>query len=80
MIVDPPPRRVLLPTADCKLWYHAVRILHMKIGIVGARVAGSYAGLLFSRLGHETILFDDAVEKEKPCGGGITAKGLRKMP
>ncbi|MDM7995707.1 MAG: NAD(P)/FAD-dependent oxidoreductase [Acidobacteriota bacterium] len=52
----------------------------MKIGIVGARVAGSYAGLLFSRLGHETILFDDAVEKEKPCGGGITAKGLRKMP
>jgi len=52
----------------------------MKIGIVGARVAGSYAGSLLSRLGHEVILFDDGVEKEKPCGGGITAKGLRKMP
>ncbi len=52
----------------------------MKIGIVGARLAGSYAGLLLSRMGHEILLFDDGLEKEKPCGGGITTKGLRKMP
>ncbi len=51
----------------------------MRIGIVGARVAGSYAALLLSRLGHEVILFDDSVEREKPCGGGVTAKALRKM-
>jgi len=51
----------------------------MKIGIVGARVAGSYAGLLLSRLGHEVFLFDDSVEREKPCGGGVTAKALRRM-
>jgi flavin-dependent dehydrogenase len=51
----------------------------MKIGIVGARVAGSYAGLLLSRLGHEVFLFDDSVEREKPCGGGVTFKALRKM-
>lgn len=51
----------------------------MKIGVIGARVAGSYAGLLLSRLGHEVVLFDDSVEKEKPCGGGVTFKALRKM-
>lgn len=69
-----------LPAAFRRLCYHAIRVLHMKIGIVGARVAGCYAGFLLSCMGHETILFDDGVEKEKPCGGGITAKGLRKMP
>jgi flavin-dependent dehydrogenase len=52
----------------------------MRIGIIGARVAGSYAGLLLSRMGHEVLLFDDCGEKEKPCGGGVTAKVLRKMP
>jgi flavin-dependent dehydrogenase len=52
----------------------------MKIGIIGGRVAGSYAAMLLSRMGHEVLLFDDGVGKEKPCGGGITAKGLRKMP
>jgi flavin-dependent dehydrogenase len=51
----------------------------MKIGIVGARVAGSYAGLLLAGLGHDVILFDDSVEREKPCGGGLTAKALRNI-
>ena len=51
----------------------------MKIGIVGARVAGAYAALLLSRLGHEVLLFDDSIEQEKPCGGGVTFKALRKM-
>jgi flavin-dependent dehydrogenase len=52
----------------------------MKIGIIGGRVAGSYAGLLLSRMGHEILLFDDSVGKYKPCGGGLTSKVLRKMP
>ncbi len=52
----------------------------MKIGIIGARLSGSYASLLLSRLGHEVLLFDDAAEKEKPCGGGVTTKALRTMP
>jgi flavin-dependent dehydrogenase len=52
----------------------------MKIGIIGARVAGSYAGLLLNRTGHEVLLFDDSVEKHKPCGGGLTSKVLHKMP
>ncbi|HTY62980.1 MAG TPA: NAD(P)/FAD-dependent oxidoreductase [Acidobacteriota bacterium] len=52
----------------------------MRVGIIGARVAGSYAGVLFSRMGHEVLLFDDSIEKDKPCGGGVTAKALRRMP
>ena len=51
----------------------------MKIGVIGARVAGSYAGLLLSRLGDEVLLFDDSIDGEKPCGGGVTFKALRKM-
>ena len=52
----------------------------MRIGIIGARVAGSYAAVLLSRMGHEVLLFDDSIEKDKPCGGGVTAKALRRMP
>ena len=52
----------------------------MKIGIIGARVAGSYASVLLSRMGHEILLFDDSLERDKPCGGGVTAKALRRMP
>ncbi len=52
----------------------------MKIGVIGARLAGSYAGLLLSRLGHEVLLLDNATEGEKPCGGGVTFKTIRKMP
>jgi flavin-dependent dehydrogenase len=52
----------------------------MKIGVIGGRLAGSYSAMLLARMGHEVLLFDDGVGKEKPCGGGITTKGLRKMP
>ena len=48
----------------------------MRIGIIGARLSGSYASLLLSRMGHEVLLFDHATEREKPCGGGVTGKAL----
>jgi flavin-dependent dehydrogenase len=51
----------------------------MKIGIVGAGLAGSYSAMLLSRLGHEVVLFDGRVELEKACGGGVTSKALRRM-
>lgn len=51
----------------------------MRIGIVGARLAGSYASLLLSRRGHEVLLLDDTIDAEKPCGGGVTSKALRTM-
>ena len=46
---------------------------------MGARLAGSYAGLLLARLGHEVLLLDPNTDGEKPCGGGVTAKALRKI-
>jgi len=52
----------------------------MKIGIVGARISGSYAAWLLSRLGNEVMLFDDTTGRDKPCGGGVTFKALQKMP
>jgi len=48
----------------------------MKVGIIGARLSGSYAGLLLSQLGHEVVLFDHTTDREKPCGGGVTGKAL----
>jgi flavin-dependent dehydrogenase len=51
----------------------------MRIGIIGARLSGSYASLLLARMGHEILLFDPGTEKEKPCGGGVTPKALQKM-
>ena len=51
----------------------------MRIGIVGARLAGSYASLLLSQAGHEVLLMDDSLEREKPCGGGVTGKALESM-
>lgn len=51
----------------------------MKIGIIGARLSGSYASLLLAGAGHEILLFDPSLSKEKPCGGGVTGKTLRSM-
>jgi len=51
----------------------------MKVGIVGARLAGSYAALILSRLGHEVLLLDPSTGGEKACGGGITAKAHLTM-
>jgi flavin-dependent dehydrogenase len=52
----------------------------MRFGIVGSRLAGSYAGLLLRQAGHEVLLFDHSAGREKPCGGGVTPKALRTMP
>ena len=52
----------------------------MRIGVIGARLSGSYASLLLGRMGHEVLLFDHGADKEKPCGGGVTAKALQTMP
>ncbi len=48
----------------------------MRIGIIGARLSGSYAALLLAQQGHEVLLLDDSTQKEKPCGGGVTAKAI----
>jgi flavin-dependent dehydrogenase len=52
----------------------------MKIGIIGARLAGSYAAMILAKAGHEVLLIDHATAGEKACGGGLTAKVIAAMP
>ncbi len=52
----------------------------MRFGIIGSRLAGAYLGLLLRQAGHEVLLFDNSAGREKPCGGGVTAKALRTIP
>jgi len=71
-------RKCAVPTvgsAESDVWYST----YMKVGIVGARLAGSYAAMLLSRLGHEVLLLDPSTGGEKACGGGITAKAHLTM-
>jgi flavin-dependent dehydrogenase len=51
----------------------------MRIGVVGARLAGSYASYLLSCAGHEVFLLDHSLGREKACGGGVTGKALASM-
>ena len=51
----------------------------MKIAVIGARLAGAYAAWLLAGQGHEVLLLDHEPEREKPCGGGVTGKALRRM-
>ena len=46
------------------------------VAIVGAGPAGSRAASHLARGGARVALIDDSHPREKPCGGGITARAL----
>ncbi|MBI4454559.1 MAG: NAD(P)/FAD-dependent oxidoreductase [Acidobacteria bacterium] len=48
----------------------------MRVGIIGAGPAGSLAATLLAQSGHEVILFEHKLGREKACGGGFTARAL----
>jgi geranylgeranyl reductase family protein len=48
----------------------------MRIAIVGAGPAGTWAATLLARSGHAVSLIDSQAPWEKPCGGGVTTKAL----
>lgn len=52
----------------------------MRIGIVGAGVAGASLAEKLARQGHEVWLFDPRAPWEKPCGGGITPRAVVNYP
>jgi geranylgeranyl reductase family protein len=53
----------------------------MKIAIIGAGPAGSMAAALLAEAGHDVLLFErKGGAWEKPCGGGITSKGIARYP
>jgi flavin-dependent dehydrogenase len=52
----------------------------MRICVVGAGPAGSLAGYHLARDGHEVVILDASHPREKPCGGGLTARALDLLP
>jgi len=50
------------------------------IAIVGGGPAGALAATLLADGGRSVVLFDEKLAWEKPCGGGITHKALKKYP
>lgn len=49
-----------------------------EIAIVGAGPAGAHLASLLAAAGRDVVLFDPKGAWEKPCGGGVTARGLRE--
>ena len=62
---------VIRRIAGPDVWYST----SMKVGIVGARLAGSYAALILSRLGHEVLLLDPSTGGEKASRFRRAVKG-----
>ena len=48
----------------------------MRIAIVGAEPAGAIAAVRLARCGAAVSIFDPSHPREKPCGGGLTARAL----
>ncbi len=48
----------------------------MRIAVVGAGPAGTWASILLAKRGHSVTLIDPQAPWEKPCGGGVTSKAL----
>jgi flavin-dependent dehydrogenase len=52
----------------------------MRVGIVGAGPGGSLLAWHLAKAGIPTTIFDPSHPREKPCGGGLTAKALALLP
>jgi len=52
----------------------------MRIAVVGAGPAGSLFAWRAARDGASVTVFDASHPREKPCGGGLTAKALALLP
>jgi len=52
----------------------------MRVGVIGGGVAGSFLCYLLAREGFDCMLFEGRPPREKPCGGGCTAKITRRYP
>ena len=51
-----------------------------RVAILGGGPAGAFAAEQLSAAGLETILFDEKLAWEKPCGGGLTFKAYNQYP
>ncbi len=52
----------------------------MKVAVLGGGPSGAFAAERLAAAGVETILFDEKLAWEKPCGGGLTYKAWSEYP
>src|SRR5277367_7026276 len=50
------------------------------VAVLGGGPAGAVAAERLGRRGLKTILFDEKLAWEKPCGGGLTYKAYQQYP
>jgi len=51
-----------------------------RVAILGGGPAGAFAAAQLSSAGLDTIVFDEKLAWEKPCGGGLTYKAYHQYP
>jgi geranylgeranyl reductase family protein len=51
-----------------------------KVAVLGGGPAGAFAAAQLASAGIETVVFDEKLAWEKPCGGGLTYKAYREYP
>src|SRR6202158_4169372 len=51
-----------------------------RIAILGGGPAGAFAAAQLANAGLETVVFDEKLAWEKPCGGGLTYKAYNQYP
>jgi flavin-dependent dehydrogenase len=51
-----------------------------RVAILGGGPAGAFAAERLAAAGIETVLFDEKLAWEKPCGGGLTYKAYSRYP
>jgi flavin-dependent dehydrogenase len=51
-----------------------------RAAVLGGGPAGAFAAAQLAAAGLETILLDEKLAWEKPCGGGLTGKAYRRYP
>jgi flavin-dependent dehydrogenase len=52
----------------------------LPIAVIGGGPAGAVAASGLAAAGHSIIVLEEKPDWEKPCGGGLTGKALRRMP
>jgi geranylgeranyl reductase family protein len=50
------------------------------VAVLGGGPAGSFAAERLARAGLKTVIFDEKLAWEKPCGGGLTYKAYKQYP
>src|ERR1700732_3335789 len=51
-----------------------------RVAVLGGGPAGAFAAAQLASAGLDTVVLDEKLAWEKPCGGGLTYKGYHQYP